>query len=227
MKKFTLFTRKSLIIPNWKGLILLLIIFILIILGIIKFTLYNLYGFLEWNKSENAEILVVEGFLPDYAIDSAILLLNKNNYKLILTTGIPITKGQICLTQKNYAYLTANTLINKGIDSTKVKAVPSLLGQKDRTYTSALMVKQWLEQQKITQRTFNIMTLSAHSRRSLLLYQKAFGKDYHIGTVTVTDIEFEPKVWWETSEGVRTVIGEFIAYLYAKFFFEPEKVKRI
>lgn len=33
--------------------------------------------------------------------------------------------------------------------------------------------------------------------------------------------EYDPRHWWRTSEGVRNVVGESIAYLYARFFFRP------
>jgi len=33
--------------------------------------------------------------------------------------------------------------------------------------------------------------------------------------------DYNPKQWWRYSDGVREVIGESIAYIYAKFFFYP------
>jgi hypothetical protein len=35
------------------------------------------------------------------------------------------------------------------------------------------------------------------------------------------DPEFDPDHWWKTSAGVRGVIGEGLAYLYARLLFHP------
>ena len=34
--------------------------------------------------------------------------------------------------------------------------------------------------------------------------------------------EYDPKRWWCYSEGVREILGETIAYVYARFFFFPK-----
>ena len=36
------------------------------------------------------------------------------------------------------------------------------------------------------------------------------------GIIAVEDQDYDSKRWWESSDGVRTVIGEMIAYVYAR-----------
>jgi hypothetical protein len=38
---------------------------------------------------------------------------------------------------------------------------------------------------------------------------------------SVSNPDYNPKQWWRYSDGVREVIGESIAYIYAKFLFYP------
>ena len=47
------------------------------------------------------------------------------------------------------------------------------------------------------------------------------------GIVVMDDanLDYDAKHWWRSSEGVREVLGEGIAYIYAKFFFWSEKQK--
>jgi len=37
----------------------------------------------------------------------------------------------------------------------------------------------------------------------------------------VPDKDYDPERWWRYSAGVRGVIDESVAYIYAKFFFHP------
>jgi len=69
--------------------------------------------------------------------------------------------------------------------------------------------------------SINILTEDAHARRTLLLYQKAFGKNVAVGVISVSNPNYDPTRWWRYSDGVREVIGESIAYIYARFFFWP------
>jgi hypothetical protein len=43
-----------------------------------------------------------------------------------------------------------------------------------------------------------------------------------VGIIAVSNPEFNPRQWWRYSDGVREVIGESIAYVYARFFFWPD-----
>ena len=54
-----------------------------------------------------------------------------------------------------------------------------------------------------------------------LLYQKALGKNVTVGIIAVSNPDYDPKDWWRYSDGVREVIGESLAYIYARFFFYP------
>jgi hypothetical protein len=65
------------------------------------------------------------------------------------------------------------------------------------------------------------LTEDAHARRTRLLYQKAFGKKVAVGIIAVSNPDYNPTQWWRYSDGVREVIGESIAYIYARFFFYP------
>jgi hypothetical protein len=63
--------------------------------------------------------------------------------------------------------------------------------------------------------------MGPHARRSRLIFQKAFRDEVGVGVISVPDDEYDQGHWWTTSAGVRTVLGEVIAYLYARFFFHP------
>jgi len=55
-----------------------------------------------------------------------------------------------------------------------------------------------------------------------MLYEKALGKDVKVGVIALKDLNYDPNHSWRSSEGVREVLGESIAYIYARVFFSPE-----
>jgi hypothetical protein len=69
------------------------------------------------------------------------------------------------------------------------------------------------------------LTEDAHARRTRLLYHKAFGKTVTVGVIAVSTPDYDSTQWWRYSDGVREVIGESIAYIYARFFFWPQAAK--
>ena len=70
-------------------------------------------------------------------------------------------------------------------------------------------------------KAIDVLTVGAHARRSRQLYDKAFLGRVAVGSIAVTDREYDPVQWWKNSEGFREVVGEGLAYLYARIFFWP------
>jgi hypothetical protein len=69
----------------------------------------------------------------------------------------------------------------------------------------------------------DVLSWDAHARRTQLLYQKALGDNVLVGIVAAGNPEYNANEWWTSSAGVRTVIGETLAYLYARFLFYPHE----
>ena len=63
--------------------------------------------------------------------------------------------------------------------------------------------------------------MGPHARRSRLLFEKAFGRDTRVGIIALEDRDYDPAHWWKSSQGVRTVTDELIAYGYARLLFHP------
>jgi len=47
------------------------------------------------------------------------------------------------------------------------------------------------------------------------------GPEFQVGIVSIANPDYDSRHWWRYSEGVRDVLGETIAYAYAKIFFHP------
>ena len=187
-------------------------------LGAVRFV----YPFLAVTDRVDTKILVVEGWLPDYArVDPVMEEIRRGHYELILVTGGPTPKRELLGEFKNYADLTKAILERRGVDPKILVAVPSVDVARDRTYASALALKRWMETREPSIQAFNLLTLGAHGRRSRLLFEEAMGGDVRVGIISTGELRFDGGRWWKSSSGVREVVGETIAYAYARFLFYP------
>ena len=178
--------------------------------------------FLAPNRPVESRVLAVEGWLPDYALEQTLGEFRKNHYELLVVTGPPLEKGSYLFEHKTYADLGAATLKRLGLEEKMLVAVPSAHTQKDRTFTSGLALKQWLQQNRPSINAVNVVTLGVHARRTWLLFEKALGPDYSVGIIAATDRDYDTRRWWSSSYGVRSVVGEVIAYAYARFLFSTK-----
>ena len=181
----------------------------------------NLYPFLAPNKPPHRGLLVVEGWIDDEALAQAVQIYRTGNYSKIVCSGVPIDTGNCLLPFNTYSEMTAARLLKQGIDPSEIITAIGKKEKKDRTYLSALALRDALRDHHITETNLHLVTTGPHGRRSLLLFKKALGKEYHIGVTCLADSGYDPAHWYLYSQGVRKVIDEFIACIYAQFFFHP------
>ncbi|MEA5602410.1 ElyC/SanA/YdcF family protein [Nostoc sp. UHCC 0252] len=166
---------------------------------------------------KSAEVLVVEGWLPDYAIQQALSEFKTGSYRLVITTGGSIEKGNYLSEYKNFAEVSAATFKKLGLESEKVVAVPTPMVIKDRSYASAAEFNRWLSNSDLNPQSVNVFSLDVHTRRSWLLFKKLLTPNVQVGAIAAKTQDYEPNKWWDSSHGVRAIIDESIAYLYARF----------
>lgn len=164
---------------------------------------------------------MIEGWIHDFALDEAVILYRAGNYSKIVCTGVPIETGSYIQAFKSYPEMTAARLHKMGIPDNEVITAIGDVAKKDRTYLSAVALREAFMAYNIDERNLHLITTGPHGRRSRLLFQKALGKDYLIGITCLEDAGYDPDHWYAYSQGVRHVISEFIAYTYAKLFFHP------
>ncbi|MEH2447609.1 MAG: ElyC/SanA/YdcF family protein [Nostoc sp.] len=191
---------------------------IALIAYLIFFTITHVHSFLAvTSPMKSAEVLVVEGWLPDYAIEEALTEFKTGSYRLVITTGGTIEKGNYLSEYKNFAEVSAATFKKLGLESDKVVAVPTPTVIKDRSYASAAEFKRWLSNSNLQLQSINIFSLDVHTRRSWLLFKKLLTPNIKVGAIAAKTQDYDPNEWWGYSQGVRTIIDEGIAYIYARF----------
>lgn len=197
----------------------------LVILLVGYFAVLNIHPFLAVTHRVNTPVLVVEGWVHRYAIRAGAEEFKKGSYERIFTAGGPIEGGYINDYQTS-ASVGAEALKKAGISEDVIQMAPSHVIGRDRTYSSAAALRDWLHEHSVAVHSVNVLTEDCHARRTQLLYQKAFGKSVTVGIIAVINPDYDPKHWWRYSDGVREVIGESVAYIYAQFFFYPSQPRR-
>jgi hypothetical protein len=165
--------------------------------------------------------MVVEGWVPAYATRAALEEFRRHPYLGIYVTGEPLEEGNPYIGYQSYADFTVAKFREAGAPTDILHAVPAPRVGKDRTYTTAFVLKKRLEAEGVSTAKINLVSMGPHARRSRLLYELAFGPNSQVGIFSITDREFDPDHWWTSSYGVRSVVSEAIAYGYARLIFRP------
>ncbi|HIF02718.1 MAG TPA: YdcF family protein [Nitrospinaceae bacterium] len=216
-KLFRLITIRERRVLTLSGWIVLLMTFGSVLFSIALF----IHPFLAPIKSVGGDILVVEGWFPDYALKKVKDRFEKGPYKLLITVGGKYEIGHPLEQYKSAAEAAASRLNAQGVPLEKIISIPiTIFPVKDRTYHKALVVKKRLNKMGFTNASIDIVSIGVHARRSWILFEKAFSS-VDVGVIAIKPIEYDTTRWWLSSEGVRNVLSELIAYLYARFIFSP------
>jgi DUF218 domain len=200
-----------------KAKVLVLVAGIAAGLAVVRF----LYPFLAITDKVHGQYLVVEGWIPPETLKYAVAEFKGGDYREILTSGCIVRDRLNSDVKVTYADWAAADLRKLGIPAGSVQAIPCGEERTDRTYSSALAVKAWLDEHRVPVESLDLVTLGPHARRSRLLYEEAFGRKVKVGVIAIPSPDYDANHWWRYSEGVREVIGEGIGYLYVKFLFWP------
>jgi uncharacterized SAM-binding protein YcdF (DUF218 family) len=176
----------------------------------------NVHSFLAVTSPIKADVLVVEGWLADEALKKALNEFEKGTYTHIITTGIPLQRGYYLSEYKDFANLAAATLKAMGASDEKIIPIPTPDVRKDRTYASAIALKETIVKSQMKLESINLFSDDVHARRSWMLYKKVL-PNTKIGIISAETFSYNTKRWWSSSQGVRAVVTEGIAYIYALF----------
>lgn len=217
MKSWGLLTRKQRWgFSRWGWLVVISLSVLSFVIGA-----RQVHPFLALTERSSARVLVVEGWLNPPAIREAVQQYRSGGYELVLTTGGPAPGGGNTTEHTTVAADAARALVGQGIPAERIQPVPSRVTERNRTYGSAVALRNWLREQRPDIRSLNVVTEDAHARRTRLLFQKALGDDVEVGIISLPNPDYDARRWWRTSDGVQEVLGELLAYLYVRFLFFP------
>ncbi len=170
------------------------------------------YPLLARHAPVKADTLVVEGWVKDDLLVQAAGWAESNGVKRIVATGGPIELGSFLAEWKTYAEMTKARMEALGLaERFELEAVPAQGVRRGRTRESARALRAaWGPERG----AFNLASEGPHTRRSWRAFREVFGGEVEVGSVALEPREYGEGDWWGCSEGVRSVVGEAIAYGY-------------
>ena len=216
--RLRLWRRREVWLPTiWGWLVLL------VVAGAVVFVIgRNLHGFLAPTAPVGARTLVVEGWMGREQHHEAAAVFRSRGYQRLITTGGRIDRWPPGTgVAKTFAEQSANYLRSLGIEREAIVAVPSPEAQHDRTYLSALSVRDWARSAGVALEAIDVISDATHARRSRDLYRLAFGPDVQVGVLATRAYDYDASAWWRSSAGIKHVIEDTVGLVWIKCCFRP------
>jgi len=218
-----LFHRRQIWLPTWQGVLLLVVI----VAAASLIALRHLASYLAphdpatTRDGRGASTLIVEGWLDEDGLDAAIAAIGRGRYQRVIASGGPIDGWREDQRWPTYAERAADYLRRHGVTSIPVVAVAAPESVQDRTFLSAIVVREWLRRQGGAIDAVDLFSGGVHARRSRLVFQMAFGPEVDVGVFAAAPRRYALERWWTTSEGAKAVLGEAISLAWTACCFAP------
>ena len=167
--------------------------------GLVLFLfLFTIHPFLAPTKPVDADILIADNCLVDYGLKKLSDEFRSKNYSLILTAGVLLPQGSpLAAEYKTSGELSAAILKKFGIREKAIVPIIPKPVKRDRTFASALAVKNWLAQNNIQPKGINLFSIGPYSRISWMLFKEAIGEEIPVGIIACEyGGEEDHKRWW-------------------------------
>ena len=208
---------KSRFFKRLRRRVLGLLAVLLLFLAFALLARFRLYPFLGPDAPADSPVLVIEGWVSDDALQAALDWASSHDVHTLYLTGGPIETGSWLAPWHSFPEMTLARLDAMGATTRfdDVRAVPAPRTRKDRTLAAAVALRDALGPDVPPSMT--LASESPHLRRSALLFRRAFGDSVQFGTLPLPPIDYGPDDWYRCSAGVRSLLSESIALLYACF----------
>lgn len=217
MKFPALFRRRELWVPTIWAWVLALVI----VAGALLSAGRCIHSFLAPDEPVDASLLIIEGWMAPEELDQAMLRFRSGNYGRVITTGGPVPVTHYWQNPVSYAEVVRDYLVRQGLEADVVTAVPAPESAQDRTYLSAVKVREYLKRSGQTVAAVDVHSSGVHSRRTRAVYRMAFGPSVRIGILAARPTDYVPDAWWASSTGAKTVVMEAISWVWTMLFFHP------
>ena len=212
--RWAVLRRRSVWLPTWRGWLCLLALSFGLALGVGR----CLHSFLAVTRPVQADVLVVEGWVPDTVLKAAIAEFHRSPYRVLVTSGGPRPRGHLTSDYPTYAEETGASLRILGFPASKLIEAPGAPTMRNRTFHSAQAVRDKLADLGITPVGLNVITEGAHARRTWTVFCRVFDRPGKVGVISCEPVEYDPARWWASSEGAKHTLIETIGWLHDFLF---------
>ena len=180
-----------------------------ITLAVVAVTLFgfakSLHPFLAINRPVDADVMVVEGWVPKYVVSAAAENFKSGSYTDLFLSGLEDPDG-------SDAARSATQLVALGIDPSRIHACPAPPTNSNRTGQMAAAVRDCILAQPHSPKGINVVTLGPHGRQTLLAYTRMLGSAGPVGVITVPKDDYDPNRWWASKAGLKKTLKDFAGW---------------
>jgi hypothetical protein len=126
----------------------------------------------------------------------------------------------------NYAEEAKEILKSFGIPDSMIIPLPTPEVERFKTYSSTVIVNNWLNKTDPHAKTVTLFTQSVHARRSYMCYKKTVGKNRKIGVFATRHRSFDWYNWYIRKMGLYHVFKESAGIVYMKLFLDEKEQKK-
>jgi len=209
-----LIRQRLMYVPTWLGWLCLLGAAAVVV----RLCLAGPYPLLAVTERVPASVLVVEGWVSDFALRDALAEFRHGGYERLVTAGGPLGYGYTVGGTTNYAQSAGLILRSFGADTNRMVVAPGRFTFRNRTYNAARSVQTRLQEISVPIHGIVVFSQGPHARRTRLVYQKVFGPGVSVGVISRPSDEYDGARWWQTSEGAKEVITEGLGWLFERLF---------
>ena len=209
MKRPVFFRRRQVWFPTlwgWLGLLALAAIVLTVIAR-------QLHGYLAVSKPVGARVLIVEGWMGPQALEETAAVARSGSYERVITTGGPIVRWPPGPGHVSFAEQAAWYLGEQGIPRHLLTPVAAARVSTDRTYLSAVTLRDWAASSGMKLDAFDVITDGPHARRTWLLYRRVFPRAT-VGIIATGSYDYDAARWWRSSLGAKNVIDQTLGLIW-------------
>ena len=168
------------------------------------------------------DLLCVEGWSSESALDAAAEAYRSGKYARIAVTGGPTQSRERFIGFSSYAALGAHRLEQRGVSGHSIVVSEPAFADRRRTFNDIMELRRTLHLSSIEPRRVQVLSTSVHTRRTRMLYRRIFGDAVEIRARALAPEDYDPQNWWNTSDGLKSVVMETISYLFDALAPTPE-----
>ena len=175
------------------------------VLATVMFALW-VHPFLSVVRPIDADVLVVEGWVPDEVVPGAVTEFKTGRYSHVFVSGMQQPGGD------EPGGRVARRLRELGVPANAIHRAPSPFADYHRTANTARGVRQKITELNLKPKGINLVSGGPHSRQSWIAYQRVMRDVSPVGIIAVRKGHYNPSAWWMSKQGLSWVLKDFLGW---------------
>ncbi|MEO9111199.1 MAG: hypothetical protein ABI387_00970 [Lacunisphaera sp.] len=184
----------------------------LFVVALILFILF-VHPFLAVTHRVDADVLVIEGWIPDYMSPAAVKEFHQGKYALFFVSGLENDPARNQIPSPSAAAHTAARLTELGVPRDAIRSCPAPFARWLRTSQTAQAVREKMIELGIKPKGINVITAGPHARETWVAYEHIFGNEMPVGIISIPKNNYPADRWWTSRQGLIWVPKDFIAWV--------------